>query len=62
MLRRYSRVVAAVVLFFFTWTSGGLFSVAHAAQDAIKKGKAKQQQPGKDEGAEERLSSHQRYL
>jgi hypothetical protein len=57
MLRRYSRIVAAVVLFFFTWTSGGLFSVAHAAQYAIKRGKAKEQQQVKGEGAEERLSS-----
>jgi len=56
MFRRHSRTIAAVVLCFFTWTSGGVFSVAHAAQDAIKKGKAKEQQQNKAEGAEERFS------
>jgi len=56
MLRRYSRGIAAVVLGFFTWTSGGVFSVAYAAQDAIKKSKALAQQQDKGEGAEERLS------
>ena len=56
MLRRYSRGIAAVVLGIFSWTSGGVFSVAHAAQDAIKKSKAQAQQQDKGEGAEERLS------
>ena len=57
MFRRHSRTIAAVVLCFFTWTSGGVFSVAHAAQDAVKKGRAKeQQQQSKTEGAEERFS------
>lgn len=57
MFRRYSRTIAAVVFCFFTWTSGGVFSIAHAAQDAMKKGKAKeQQQKSKAEGAEERFS------
>jgi hypothetical protein len=32
MFHKYSRGIAAVVMCFFTWTSGGLFSVAHAAQ------------------------------
>jgi RHS repeat-associated protein len=53
MFRRYARTIAAVVVCFFTWTSGGVFSLAHAAQDAVKKG---QQQPMKAEGAEERFS------
>ena len=56
MLRRYSRGIAAVVLGIFTWTSGGVFGVAHAAQDAIRKSKAQEQQQSKGEGAEERLS------
>jgi hypothetical protein len=56
MLRKYSRTIAAVVLGFFTWTSGGVFSVAHAAQDAVKNGKAQEQQQKKAEGAEERFS------
>lgn len=55
MFRKHSRIIAAVVLSFFTWTSGGLFSVAHAAQDAVKK--AKTQAPAKkSEGAEERFA------
>ena len=55
MFRRHSRVIAAVVLGFFTWTSGGVFSVAHAAVDAVKKGKTQVQQQ-KTEGTEERFS------
>src|SRR6266545_2649272 len=55
MFRRYSKTIAAVVLCFFTWTSGGVFSVAHAAQDAVKKEKAKEQQK-RAEGPEERLA------
>ena len=55
MFRRYSRITAAVVLCFFTWTSGGVFSIAHAAQDAVKKGKVKEQQK-KPEGPEERFA------
>src|SRR6266568_7012632 len=58
MPRRFSNITALVVICFFTWTSGGLFSVAHAAQDAVnKKGKAaEQQRQQKPEGAEERFS------
>ena len=56
MLRRYSRIIAAVVVCFFTWTSGGVFSVAHAAQAVVKQEKAKRQTQGPSEGAEERLS------
>jgi len=55
MFRRYSKVIAVVVLCFFTWTCGGVFSIANAAQDAIKKEKAKEQQK-KAEGPEERLA------
>lgn len=56
MFRRYSRTIAAVVLGFFTWTSGGVFSVANAAVDGVKKGKAQEQRQQKAEGAEERFS------
>jgi transglutaminase-like putative cysteine protease len=55
MFRRYSKVIAVIVLCFFTWTSGGVFSVANAAQDAIKKGKVREQQK-KPEEPEERLA------
>src|SRR6266508_114783 len=55
MFRRYSKVIAVTVLCFFTWTSGGVFSIAHAAQDAVKKEKAKEQQK-RAEGPEERLA------
>jgi Transglutaminase-like superfamily len=55
MFRRYSKVIAVVVLSFFTWTSCGVFSIASAAQDAIKQEKAKNQQK-KAEGPEERLA------
>jgi Transglutaminase-like enzymes, putative cysteine proteases len=56
MLRRYSRVIAAIVVCFFTWTSGGVFSVAHAAQAVVKQEMAKNQPKAQKVGAEERLS------
>lgn len=56
MFWTYARTIAAVVLCFFTWTSGGLFSVAHAAQDAVKKGRAPEQRQQKGEGPEERFA------
>lgn len=55
MFRRYSKIIATAVLCFFTWTSGGVFSIAHAAQDAVKKGKAKEEQQ-KANGPEERFA------
>lgn len=55
MFRTHARIIAAIVICFFTWTSGGLFSVAHAAVDAVKKSPA--QSPAKKaEGAEERFA------
>ena len=57
MFRKYSRAISAVVVCIFTWTSGGVFTVAHAAQQVIKKSMAQEQQQGKGKGAEERLSS-----
>jgi len=55
MFRRYSRIISAIVICFFTWTSGGMFSIAHAAQDAVKKAKANA--PAKKaEGAEDRFA------
>lgn len=56
MFRRHSRVIAAVVLGFFTWTSGGVFGVANAAQVAIKKERAASSQPKNPESSEERFS------
>lgn len=57
MLRRYSRTVAAIVLCFFTWTSGGVFSLAHAAVDGVNKAKAQEQQGKKPGGPQERFST-----
>jgi hypothetical protein len=54
MFRKHSRVIAAVVLSVFTWTSGGVFSLAHGAVDAVKKGKA-EAPAKKSESAEERF-------
>ncbi len=56
MFRRYSKTIAAVVLCLFTWTSGGVFSIAHAAQEAVQKGKTAEQQKKKSEGPEERFA------
>ena len=56
MFRTHSRIIAAIVMFFFTWTSGGVFSIAHAAVDAAKKSKTQEQQQKKSESPEERFS------
>ncbi|NVN98431.1 MAG: transglutaminase [Geobacteraceae bacterium] len=55
MPRSFFKITAATVLFFFTCTSGGLFSVAHAAVDATKKSSV-EAPAKKSEGAEEKLS------
>lgn len=55
MFRKHSRIIAALVICFFTWTSGGLFSVAHGAVDAVKKDNA-ETQAMKAESAEERFA------
>ncbi|ABQ28136.1 transglutaminase-like domain-containing protein [Geotalea uraniireducens] len=55
MFRKYSRTIAAVILCFFTWTSGGVFSIANAAQVEARKAKT-QRQEKKPEGAEEKFS------
>src|SRR6266545_4635832 len=55
MFRRYSRQISAIVLCFFTWTSGGIFSIANAAQIEAKKAKT-QQAKKKPEGSEERFA------
>jgi RHS repeat-associated protein len=57
MFPEHARIIAAIVLAFFAWTSGGVFTVANAAVDAVKKGNAReaqQQLQKKPEGAEER--------
>ena len=56
MFRKHSRIIAAIVVSFFTWTSGGVFSVANAAVDAVRKGNAQEQLQKAEEGADERLS------
>src|SRR6185369_1822947 len=57
MFRKHSRVIAAVVVCFFTWTSGGVFSLAHAAQLEAKKPKpVAVQQKQKPASPEERFA------
>lgn len=57
MFRKHSRIIAAIALGFFTWTSGGLFSIANAAQLESKESKAKAPQPQKKTARpEERFS------
>jgi Transglutaminase-like superfamily len=57
MFRRHSRIISTVVLCFFTWTSGGLFSIANAAQMAVKQDKAAgRQQQATAAGPEERFA------
>ena len=56
MFRKHSRAIAAVVMCFFTWTSGGIFSIAHAAKDAVTKGKAEEPRQKKGERPEERFA------
>lgn len=55
MFRKYSRQISAIVLCFFTWTSGGIFSIANAAQIEAKKAKAHKVEK-KAEGSEERFA------
>ncbi len=55
MPHSFTKITATLVLFIFTWTSGGVFSAAHAAVDGAKK--AKTAVPAqKAEGAEEKLA------
>ena len=56
MFRTHSRVIAAIVMFFFTWTSGGVFSIAHAAADAAKKGKVAEAANKQADSSEERFA------
>lgn len=56
MFRKHSKIIAAIVVCFFTWTSGGVFSIAHAAQNAVKKGKIQDQQQKKADAPEERFA------
>jgi len=55
MFSKHARIIAVIVICFFTWTSGGVFSVAHAAVEAVKK--SQPQVPAKGtESAEERFA------
>ena len=56
MFRKHSRIIAAVVVCFFTWTSGGVFSIAHAAVDATKKAKITEAAKKQAEKPEERFA------
>ena len=57
MFRKYSRITAAIVMCFFTWTSGGVFGLAHAAQLEARKPKAAPvQHKQKPASVEERFS------
>ena len=57
MFRKHSRIIAAIALGFFTWTSGGLFSIANAAQLEANKPKAAAQPKKKAASPEERFSA-----
>ena len=52
---RIFKVISFVVLFFFTWTSGGLFQVAYAVKDIGKGQEVSGQQKQKEEKTEEKL-------
>lgn len=54
-LRSCSRIIAAVVVCFFTWTSGGVFGIANAAAIEAKKGKPARPEKAKPKSPEERL-------
>jgi len=56
MFRKHSRIIAAIALCFFTWTSGGIFSLAHAAKLEADKPKAAAQPKKKAASPEERFS------
>jgi len=51
-----SKLTAIIVLFFFTWTSGGVFSIANAAVDAVKKEKVASAASKQMEKPEERFA------
>ncbi len=55
MFSKKLRVIAAVALGFFSWTSAGVFSFAHAAQAVVKEEKAKAPLKEKADGAAERF-------
>lgn len=54
MFHSHAKKIAAVVIYFFTWTSGGLFGIAQAAQDVAKRGNWEKRQ-GKEADTEERF-------
>lgn len=56
MFRKHSRIIAAIALGFFTWTSGGVYSLAHAAKLEANKPKAVEQPKKKAASPEERFS------
>ncbi|WP_281184599.1 transglutaminase family protein [Trichlorobacter lovleyi] len=58
MFHRHSMIIAAIALFFFTWTSGGISGLAHAAKLEVNKPAAKvtQQSPQKHPRIEERFA------
>lgn len=56
MFRKHSRIIAAIALGFFTWTSGGVCSLAHAAKLEANKPKAAAQPKKKTASPEERFS------
>lgn len=56
MFCKYSRIIAAIVICFFTWSSGGLFAVAHAAQIPTIKDNSQPQYKQKTEETEEQFA------
>jgi len=49
-----AKIIAAIVVFIFTWTCGGVFSLAHAAQVAVNKEQTQDQ--NKTEKADEKFA------
>ena len=56
MFRKHSKKIAAVVTCFFTWTSGGVFTLAHAAKLEANKPKTTARQSQKPARVEERFA------
>jgi hypothetical protein len=53
---RFFRVISLIVLFFFSWTCGGLFDVAYAVKTSGKQSAISNQLKSKEQGPEAKLS------
>jgi len=50
------RAVSCILLFFFTWTFGGLFDIAYAVKGSSKETGGSSQQKKKEKSPEEKFS------